>query len=407
MVRKTERDDLELLNLKDRALATAVEGITIADARLPGRPLIYINEGFERLTGYSAADALGRNCKFLQGPATDPQASEQIRQSLQKNRDCTVEILNYRKDGMAFWNRLSISPVRDSSGQVTHFIGIQSDVTARREAEAALRRANEQIERANSTMKHDLNEAAEIQRAWLPQAIPSAAGYKFAWTFEPCQELGGDSLNILRLGPDHIGIYVLDVTGHGVPAALFSASLNRLLSPIPEQSCLFTPAAGGGPGFDIASPAKVAATMNRQVSFDPETGKFFTLLYGVLEISSRQFKYTTAGHFPPLRVGPGGLVECPSAAGVPVGVLPDFPYEEHTLQLEEGDRLLLFTDGAVEATNENDDQIGQQILLEELGLHRDLPAKACLEKILRRIDDWNFGDIPEDDVSLLLIDVTG
>jgi phosphoserine phosphatase RsbU/P len=400
------RNEIDLLNLKDRALATAAEGITIADARVPGRPLIYINEGFERLTGYAASDALGRNCKFLQGADTDPVASEQIRQALRENRDCTVEILNYRKDGSSFWNRLSISPVCDSSGQVTHFIGIQSDVTARREAETALRQANKQIELANSIMRHDLNEAAEIQRTWLPHAVPEVPEFDFSWTFQPCQELGGDSLNILRLGPDHIGIYILDVTGHGVPAALFSASLNRLLSPIPEQSCLFTPVKDGG--FAIASPAEVAATMNRQISFDPETGKFFTMLYGVLNLSSHQFTYVTAGHFPPLRIGPGGMTECPSAPGVPVGVLPEFPYEEHTLQLEPGDRLVLFTDGAVEATDQADEQLGQRGLLEELGRYRDLPGQECLEKVMGRIDAWNSGgDMPEDDVTLLAIDFTG
>ncbi|MCU0293814.1 MAG: PAS domain-containing protein, partial [Thermoanaerobaculaceae bacterium] len=115
------------LALKDRALAVAAEGVTIADARAPGRPLIYVNEGFERMTGYPAAEVLGRNCRFLQGPDTDAVAVAEIRAALADHRECVVEILNYRKDGSTFWNRLSITPVRESSGEVTHFIGIQSD----------------------------------------------------------------------------------------------------------------------------------------------------------------------------------------------------------------------------------------------------------------------------------------
>jgi PAS domain S-box-containing protein len=147
--------------LKDRALDVAFEGVTIADARLPGRPLIYVNEGFERMTGYSAAEALGRNCKFLQGPGTDAVAVTEIRAALDDKRECLVEILNYRQDGTPFWNRLSISPVREPSGEVTHFIGVQSDVTVRRQAEDALRRSK-------AVLEEDLRLAARVQQALLP-----------------------------------------------------------------------------------------------------------------------------------------------------------------------------------------------------------------------------------------------
>jgi len=120
------------LKLKDRALASASEGITISDPSRPDNPLIYVNKGFENLTGYSAASVLGRNCRFLQGPLTNPDTAEQIRESIKAEKSCTVEILNYRKDGTTFWNRLSITLVRDKTSRTTHFIGVQSDITARR-----------------------------------------------------------------------------------------------------------------------------------------------------------------------------------------------------------------------------------------------------------------------------------
>jgi PAS domain S-box-containing protein len=94
--------------------------VTIADARLPDRPLIYAHEGFERMAGYPVAEVMGRNCRFLQGPDTDGEAVGEIRAALAGNRECVVEILNYRKDRTTFWNRLSITPVRDGSGEVTH-----------------------------------------------------------------------------------------------------------------------------------------------------------------------------------------------------------------------------------------------------------------------------------------------
>ncbi|MCL6546448.1 MAG: PAS domain-containing protein [Bryobacteraceae bacterium] len=121
----TEQADWrEEMLLKDRVVAACEEGITITDPSLPDNPLIYVNQGFERLTGYTAQEVLGRNCRFLQGPQTDPEPAEEIRRAVREHRPCTVEILNYRKDGSTFWNRLSITPVRDSSGRVTHYIGI-------------------------------------------------------------------------------------------------------------------------------------------------------------------------------------------------------------------------------------------------------------------------------------------
>ena len=96
----------------------------------PGRPLIYVNAGFERLTGYAAAEAIGRNCRFLQGPDTDPETTADHPPRAPRRAPVTVQVLNYRKGGKQFWNRLSITPLRDGEGRVTHFIGVQSDVTA-------------------------------------------------------------------------------------------------------------------------------------------------------------------------------------------------------------------------------------------------------------------------------------
>lgn len=398
---------LQWLDLKDRALAVAAEGVTIADARVPGRPLIYVNEGFERLTGYASGEALGRNCSFLQGRDADPEAVEAIRQALREERKCTVEILNERKDGTPFWNRLSITPVRDAAGVLTHFIGIQSDVTERRLAEEALRGANEDLARANTAMQRDLMEAAEIQRLWLPRSLPETPGFRFAWSFTPCHELAGDSLNVLWLDRDHVGLYVLDVSGHGVGAALLSASIQRWLSPAPENSCLFTPAPGDDGTYLPTGPADVISELNRRFRAEPESGKFFTLLYGVLDLRDGEFRYATAGHPPPLRTGPGGSQECRAALGVPIGVLEEFDYEETRLRLHPGDRLLIFSDGAFEALDADDIPYGTERMLRDLERWRERPADAALAALMENLRAWSAPDSLEDDVTLLAIDMTG
>ena len=395
---------LQWLDLKDRALAVSAEGITIADARLPDRPLIYVNKGFERLTGYSAAEALGKSCRFLQGTRANPDTVQVIREALDQERDCSVEILNTRKDGSTFWNRLSITPVRDAEGNVTHFIGIQSDVTQRRRAEQALQEANEELAQANATMQQELAEGAKIQRSWLPQSLPQVPGFQFAWSFIPCQELGGDSLDVFRLDENHVGVYVLDVTGHGVGAALLSASIQRWLSPVPEHSCLFSRSADSPESYTIASPSAVAKFLNSWYQAEPKVGKFFTFIYGVLDLRDGDFRYVTAGHPPPLKIGAEGAEICPLAHGVPMGMLKEFDFGEARLQLRPGDRLLLYTDGASEAANPDDELYGEARLIQDLEGQRDHSGDEALEAIRKKLRNWVGSEVMEDDVTLLLID---
>ena len=115
--------------LKAAALDVADDGIVISDATTPDAPIVYVSPSFERLVGYPAEEILGTNCRMVQGPGTDRETVKQIAIALQEGRVFQGEILNYRKDGTAFWNFLRIAPIRDASGRVTHHVGTQSDVT--------------------------------------------------------------------------------------------------------------------------------------------------------------------------------------------------------------------------------------------------------------------------------------
>ncbi len=117
--------------VRDRAVVAAGLAFTISDPRQPDNPLIFVNPAFERTTGYSAEEVLHTNCRFLQGPDTDPAAVQKIRDVLAKREHRSVTLLNYRKDGTAFWNEVALSPVFDGDGELTHYVGIQSDVTVR------------------------------------------------------------------------------------------------------------------------------------------------------------------------------------------------------------------------------------------------------------------------------------
>jgi len=128
------------LHLQANAIESSVDGILIADAARPDHPLVYVNPAFEKTTGYSVAEAIGHNCRFLQGADTDQPGLEEIRIGLREGKETEVVLRNYRKDGNLFWNQLKIFPVKTAEGQLTHFVGIQNDITGMKAYEAELER---------------------------------------------------------------------------------------------------------------------------------------------------------------------------------------------------------------------------------------------------------------------------
>ena len=392
------------LQLKDRALAAAAEGIAIADARLPDNPLIYANAGFERLTGYSADEVMGRNCRFLQGTETAGETLGNLRAALREQREITVQLLNYRKDGTTFWNRLSITPVRDPSGAVTHFIAVQSDVTAEKNAQDALQRANEQLETANRSVRQDLDAAAAVQRSLLPALMPEIPGIRFAWEFRPCQELAGDFLNVLPLDDHQVGVYILDVSGHGVASALLSVTLSHVLSSVADRSFLYH-AESESPGtYRVASPAEVIARLNKQFRIGPRTTQYFTMIYGVLDARTRDLRYVSAGHPGPVHVRRGVAPLVLESGGPPVGLLPDSSYEEQTVRLGRGDRLYFATDGLTDAENTTRQEFGVEKLLGAYDRNRHRALQESLEAVMAGVEEWCAPARPADDVAMLAIE---
>ncbi|WP_316760093.1 PAS domain-containing protein [Pedobacter aquatilis] len=146
------------INLLKSALDSSISGIIITDNTQFDNPIIYCNKAFEMLSGYSRDEVIGRNCRFLQGSERNQQAREDIRKAVIDGESITVELRNYRKGGELFWNELYISPITGEAGKVTHFIGVQNDITRRKNAEENLQYEREQVELKIEKRTRELNE---------------------------------------------------------------------------------------------------------------------------------------------------------------------------------------------------------------------------------------------------------
>jgi len=184
----------EELRLKSRAMDEAPVGITITDPSFEDNPMVYVNDAFARLTGYEKADVVGVNCRLLQGEESDPDAIATMRAAVEAGEPVSVELVNYRADGEPFWNRVHIAPLRGRDGEVEHFVGFQTDVTDRREAEMAARRRRSELEHVLLRIEGLLQDVtsdlvragsrSEIERA-VCDRVTSDGTYAFGWVGAP------------------------------------------------------------------------------------------------------------------------------------------------------------------------------------------------------------------------------
>jgi PAS domain S-box-containing protein len=141
---ETLKHDFELLS---KALNASVSGIIITDNTQPDNPIIFCNSAFETITGYTRAEIIGHNCRFLQQQDRTQQARSILADCVKKGIECRIEIRNYRKNGDLFWNELYMAPVVAKDGTITHFIGVQNDISARKKAENDLQEQKELMEK--------------------------------------------------------------------------------------------------------------------------------------------------------------------------------------------------------------------------------------------------------------------
>jgi len=268
-----------------------------------------------------------------------------------------------------------------------------------------LEAANARISSANQRLMEDRQIAANSQKAFLPTDLPKVPGFQFAWVFQPCEELAGDMFNVFRLDESHVALYLLDVSGHGVSAALLAVTLSRLLSPTLAKPSLLKERIQDSPGYRLVPPAEVARHLNQQFTSQTLNSQFFTLLYGILDLRTRDFRYVSAGHPGPLLLARDGTSNLLAGGPPAIGIFEAPVYREHAFSLQPGDRLYLYSDGLLETVNANGQIFGEALVRQTLGQSRSRSLQESLSSLMKAAQDWRGRIELTDDISVLAAEV--
>ena len=269
-----------------------------------------------------------------------------------------------------------------------------------------LEEANLSLASANDRMTRDLDAAAEIQKAFLPTDLADCPGVRFSWTFQPCDELAGDTLNIVPLDDQNIALFVIDVSGHGVPAALLSVTLSRMLSGSDPTSVLRAQSDGSAE-YRISSPKEVVCRLSERF-VDDDTEQYFTIIYGVLNTKTRELRVVGAGHPGPVLVRQGKTAEYIDTTGVPIGLLTGIAtndYDEISLQLGQGDRIYFYSDGVPETADDTNDLFDTDGILSVVDEERSGTLDETIQSLLEGLESWRNGSPATDDISVVGVEL--
>jgi sigma-B regulation protein RsbU (phosphoserine phosphatase) len=240
--------------------------------------------------------------------------------------------------------------------------------------------------RSDAKQKREFEEARLIQRGLLPTTTPQLAGLSLASSWQPANGVGGDCFDMLTFGAGAMGVYIADVAGKGVPAALLMSNLQAAVRAFAQEG---------------AAPGSVATSVNRLLCRNMASGRFVTFCYARIDVAAGKLTYANAGHNPPLLVRADASIEKLAPGGTVLGVFAESTYEQGDFPLRPNDRLIFYTDGITEGRNPDGDEFGEDRLAASALQHRALGADDMLAAMLRDVGAFNAG-VYEDDATLIV-----
>lgn len=275
-------------------------------------------------------------------------------------------------------------------------LGVRDFVQKPWENSRLLRKLRTQIEQGQMRRRvHDrehqfrleLNEAREIQRGLMPRRMPNLNGFSLASAWQPAHDVSGDYLAAFKFSESHAALCVADVAGKGLPAALLMSNMQAALKSFASETI---------------SPSELCEKLNRLMCGNTPLRKFVSCFYGDLDVSSRTMTFTNAGHNPPFLMRSNGECVRLDVGGCVIGAFADSKFTQREIKFDEGDKLLLFTDGVTEARNALGEEFGEERLQECLRSHRGRNAAELRTIILTEVKEF-CADNFDDDAALMVV----
>ncbi len=270
--------------------------------------------------------------------------------------------------------------------------------------ERDLEERNHRLQEAYASIRKDLEAAARMQKSLLPESATEIRNVRFEWLFAPCTFLAGDIFNFFRVNERYVGFYHLDVAGHGIPAAMLSVTLSKMLSQSSLKESYIKRSTNRAPYYQVLSPAQVIYDLNQRFQTEQDAMQYFTMVYGLIDPEQAILRLAQAGHPSPILVTSDGDVRRLGSGGFPVGMLPELDYEEVEVDFQPGDRLFVYSDGITECTDAQRQQFSEARLVYHLEKYRHLPLGELLQRLKNDLYAWRGSHEFEDDVSLLAIE---
>ena len=359
--------------------------------------ITFLNQYGQDFFGYSEAEVLGKN---IIGTLTPPKETtgrdlekmiERIITNPEQHADNENE--NICKDGGRKWVVWKNTPVYSASGGIEEILSSGYDITERRKAADQIRMQQQKLEEAHKQMNIELDQAKLAQLSLLPNQVPTFPNLELAVKYNPMAQIGGDFYDLL-INPDgSLGLLVGDVTGHGIPAALLSFMYLTTFKNSRKNG---------------ATPDQIIHNSNHFLSGKLPEGKYATVCYCTFDPESLRLDYSSAGHPPGFLIRPGNdkpqLLQTP---GMVVGMFkePVLPFQSQSVQLQKGDKVIIYTDGMMEVTDSNDRLLDTDALEQYVVSRAASPISDLLEEVYRYCDEYAGKRGFNDDVTMIGFEV--
>lgn len=355
------------------ALAQTADSVVITDRH---GHIEYVNDAFEKTTGYGRSDVLGRTPRILKSGTHDSEFYRHLWGTIVAGEPYRGTIVNRKKTGELYTAEQTIAPIKDDDGNITHFVSVLRDITD------LLKQKEHEVE---------MRLATEVQQSFY-KAEAVVPGFDMAGSTCPCTDMGGDYYDVIAMPDDSLCIAIGDVAGHGISSALIMAEMRAAVRSFASVT------------RDIG---EIMTATNRTLQPDLCDGRFSTLILILLNCRQRTLTYVNAGHEFGYLLNPSGEIDHTlKSTGTPLGIISDQVYlTSETVKLRAGQMLLLMTDGITESWNCDGGQSEIARAIEYVVSHRDQSSLAISEGLCAAAKSHSAANEVQDDITSVVLKV--